>query len=373
MKETRTDNPAPNQLSEELSNDSFEEQLLAARIEIDSSEAQDFIAIDEAQDFIAIDEEQESIPIDGEQESIAIDEEQESIPIDGEQESIPIDGEQESIPIDEAQESIPIDGEQESIPIEQQATREEKTISEPLEEDKDWFTLAQKQSQQNQELMETIGGLDQQLEASQKLVARLEREYALLQKSEQEKAERILQLERQERELKARLTRQQRHALQFKAALDRCLEVPGYISQGEDTGKIEPVSPPNITISSKSPIPKIQPIKPWSSQLDQLTNPSTEDFQETSCASSKQPPEKNSEPCEPEIELEQPVTNTNAWEKTKFLEEMLLEVNNSKSLENTSSPANWPSPTINGLGTGKKRKSRAEIDLPAFAPPKTSN
>ncbi len=304
---------------------------------------------------------------------------------------------------------------------------QQEAIPESLEFVKDWFTAAQKLHQQNKYLTETIAGLEQELaatqeqlqsqiiqsrtkelliskqkeefnlsqeetsrllkeiesdrevirrqqnnldslsqelKASQELVSQLQRQCSRIQESEQEKAERILQLERQERELKARLTRQQRHSLQFKAALDRCLQVPGYISQGKDSGKTEPVPLPNITISSNSPIPKVQPIQPWSSELDPLADSSTEDDGETL--------EKHSNSCEPKAE---PQTNTDidAWEQTKLVEEILLEVNNSKSPEKISSGSNWPAPIINGLGTGKKRKSRAEIDLPAFEPPKTTD
>ena len=141
----------------------------------------------------------------------------------------------------------------------------------------------------NQELLETIEELEQDLAAAQKLIAQQakelntkEEQISHLRQELENSQERIAQLELEEQELQTRLVRQQRHSLKFKAALDQCLAGP-------------------------SPVPKVEPIQPWSGKLDRA---------------------------------------------------------DSNNPDNTK--PNWPSPTINGLGKEKKSKSRADIDLPKF-------
>jgi len=112
-----------------------------------------------------------------------------------------------------------------------------------------------------QVLIET---LTQQLEASQQRVAQLERECALTQQRYSEQGEQLFDAEHLCKELRSRLYRQQRHTLQFKAALEKCLEAPA-VNWENITGQTNSTIPVTPRLA---PVPKAQPIPPWSAQFD---------------------------------------------------------------------------------------------------------
>jgi myosin heavy subunit len=115
-----------------------------------------------------------------------------------------------------------------------------------------------------------------QLEISQQRLAQLERECAKVQTSYNEQSHQILQSETTCRELRSRLMRQQRQTLQFKAALEKCLEspVPSYDCLDDSANKSDDINicqPRNFKQASSS-FSNAEPIKPWSAQIDSLTN-----------------------------------------------------------------------------------------------------
>ncbi|MHC5937212.1 hypothetical protein [Nostoc sp.] len=130
------------------------------------------------------------------------------------------------------------------------------------------------QTVQRQELF--IDSYKAQLEISQQRLAQLERECTLLHTHNNEQSQQLLQSENACRELRTRLMRQQRQTLQFKAALEKCLDtsVPSYDSL-EDTAK----HPKDITSGqgrfskkARSLFPNAQPIQPWSTEPESLTD-----------------------------------------------------------------------------------------------------
>ncbi|MEH2379519.1 MAG: hypothetical protein V7K27_11650 [Nostoc sp.] len=130
------------------------------------------------------------------------------------------------------------------------------------------------QTVQRQELF--IDSYKAQLEISQQRLAQLERECTLLHTHNNEQSQQLLQSENACRELRTRLMRQQRQTLQFKAALEKCLDtsVPSYDSL-EDTAK----HPKDITSGqgrfskkARSLFPNAQPIQPWSTEPESLSD-----------------------------------------------------------------------------------------------------
>ncbi|MEH1902441.1 MAG: hypothetical protein V7L04_13740 [Nostoc sp.] len=130
------------------------------------------------------------------------------------------------------------------------------------------------QTVQRQELF--IDSYKAQLQISQQRLAQLERECTLLHTNNNEQSQQLLQSENACRELRTRLMRQQRQTLQFKAALEKCLDtsVPSYDSL-EDTAK----HPKDITSGqgrfskkARSLFPNAQPIQPWSTEPESLTD-----------------------------------------------------------------------------------------------------
>jgi len=140
------------------------------------------------------------------------------------------------------------------------------------------------QTVQRQESL--IENYNSQLEISQQRLAQLERECAKLQTSYNEQSYQILQSETTCRELRSRLMRQQRQTLQFKAALEKCLEspVPSYDSLDDSVNKSDDINicQPRNSKQASSSFSNAEPIKPWSAQIDSLTNelnyPSGESF-----------------------------------------------------------------------------------------------
>lgn len=129
-------------------------------------------------------------------------------------------------------------------------------------------------AQRQQILIET---LTEQLEGSQERIAQLERECTSIQQRYSEQSHQLIQSENTARELRSRLQRQQRQTLQFKAALEKCFEVPVLKEEIENIKEeLSPVSPQEGKSSraerprSLSPIPKAQPIQPWSAQNELL-------------------------------------------------------------------------------------------------------
>ncbi|MGI2904224.1 hypothetical protein [Tolypothrix sp. VBCCA 56010] len=130
------------------------------------------------------------------------------------------------------------------------------------------------QTVQRQESL--IENYKSQLEISQQRLAQLERECAKIQTSYNEQSHQILQSETTCRELRSRLMRQQRQTLQFKAALEKCLEspVPSYDSNDDSANKSDDINicQPRNSKQASSSFSNAEPIKPWSAQIDSLTN-----------------------------------------------------------------------------------------------------
>jgi hypothetical protein len=130
------------------------------------------------------------------------------------------------------------------------------------------------QTVQRQESL--IDNYKSQLEISQQRLAQLERECAKVQTSYNEQSHQILQSETTCRELRSRLMRQQRQTLQFKAALEKCLEspVPSYDCLDDSANKSDDINICQLRNSKQasSSFSNAEPIKPWSAQIDSLTN-----------------------------------------------------------------------------------------------------
>ncbi len=130
------------------------------------------------------------------------------------------------------------------------------------------------QTVQHQEIF--IESYKAQLQISQQRLAQLERECALLQTNYSEQSQQVLQSENACRELRTRLMRQQRQTLQFKAALEKCLEttVPSDESLDETANNSQHTAGHQTRFSKKarSLFPNVQPIRPWSSEPESLTN-----------------------------------------------------------------------------------------------------
>jgi len=130
------------------------------------------------------------------------------------------------------------------------------------------------QTVQRQELF--IDSYKAQLQISQQRLAQLERECTLLHTNSNEQSQQLLQSENACRELRTRLMRQQRQTLQFKAALEKCLDPPRITYDSlEDTAK----HPKDITSGqgrfskkARSLFPNAQPIQPWSTESESLTD-----------------------------------------------------------------------------------------------------
>lgn len=127
------------------------------------------------------------------------------------------------------------------------------------------------QGYQNQQIF--IESLSQQLHTAQEKVARLEREWALLQDNYAHQKQTLLQVEKQNKELEIRLQRQQHYTLQFKAALDQCLKAPS-------SENLEKILEGKVNI-------KQQKIKPWST-IQEDNNTSVTDNLHKKLLSSKE-------------------------------------------------------------------------------------
>ena len=189
-----------------------------------------------------------------------------------------------------------------------------------------------------------IDDLCRQLETSQERVANLERECAFHQESRNSTKQKLLSLEHKLRELSARLIRQQHQDFQFKSVLDQCLESPNHLSSPEE--QKQPLFSIKPIISSITPIPKIQSIKPWSSDLaDGKNRGEPENYQA-----------QNS--------LAEVISEENLASKR----ETDLDTDSQEIPEYIFNRGTWPSPLIRPLGNLKKLKSKSEIDLPKFPP-----
>lgn len=237
--------------------------------------------------------------------------------------------------------------------------------------------------QVNQHQQKLIENFSTELELNQQQVALLERECALLQESYNDKTQQLLQLEQQCRELRSRLLRQQRHTLQFKAALDQCLESPGYFGQIKQSlpERGKPKSHPFV--SSNSLIPKVQPIPPWSSQLEAWEYPLDKDWHEDSLNQEMeeilvtiseevtvQPATEIELP--PELDRAEIVLDYIEPELEKRAAQILEQIENQEEVkidrETIYPSANWPSPTLYPMRSAKKRREKGSIELPKFAP-----
>lgn len=245
-----------------------------------------------------------------------------------------------------------------------------------------------------------IETLTEQLESSQERVAQLERECALVQQFHNEQSHQLLQTENTARELRSRLHRQQRHTLQFKAALEKCLEVPtnSYeCTEAQDIQEELPPPNPKTKAQNRPPLPKAQPIQPWSAQLEASEmveeppdwlgkiplEPNWElDYSELDLAEIGLP---DSSPESEQLLVDMPIL-AEASRLLNELEEseaetpvvvMVDEEQNQQSSRDNETPSsdaflpqpNWPSPVVYPLRPSKKLKSLAAIDLPTFPRP----
>jgi myosin heavy subunit len=138
-------------------------------------------------------------------------------------------------------------------------------------------------AQRQQILIET---LNHQLESSQERVAELERQCAFIQQRYNEQSQLLLQTENTRQELQDRLQRQQRYTLQFKAALDKCLDIPTIKEINAEISALlnsseNQTNPQNISEAVQLLL-KPQPIKPWSSVPQIITEPSNITQEESS-------------------------------------------------------------------------------------------
>ncbi|MGL5195790.1 MAG: hypothetical protein ACRC8Y_19570 [Chroococcales cyanobacterium] len=153
-------------------------------------------------------------------------------------------------------------------------TLELKSVTGQIEQLSEHIQSATKQIQQQQQQIAYLGT---QLQTSEEIRAKLERECALTQQRYHEQSQILVQTQTTCQDLRARLHRQQRHTLQFKAALEKCIETPlekaSAIASLRQSTREEPqdvvetgaqeaianLNPPNTTL-----FPKADPIKPWS-------------------------------------------------------------------------------------------------------------
>ncbi|MCT7983544.1 hypothetical protein NG796_09565 [Laspinema sp. A4] len=153
-------------------------------------------------------------------------------------------------------------------------TLELKSITGQIEQLSEHIQSATKQIQQQQQQIAYLGT---QLQTSQEIRAKLERECALTQQRYHEQSQILVQTQTTCQDLRARLHRQQRHTLQFKAALEKCIETPlekanamaslrqSTLEEPTDlleTGAKEAIANPNP--ANTTLFPKADPIKPWS-------------------------------------------------------------------------------------------------------------
>jgi hypothetical protein len=124
-------------------------------------------------------------------------------------------------------------------------------------------------AQRQQILVET---LTDQLQTSHEQIAQLERECASAQARSAEQTQLFMQSENTCRDLRSRLHRQQRYTLQFKAALEKCLDVPPATAQGV-VADLFTDTPETPDAPVKINIPRSQPVQPWSSAIESVSQP----------------------------------------------------------------------------------------------------
>ncbi len=153
-------------------------------------------------------------------------------------------------------------------------TLELKSITGQIEHLSEHIQSATRQIQQQQQQIAYLGT---ELQTSQEIRAKLERECALTQQGYHEQSQILVQTQTTCRDLRSRLHRQQRHTLQFKAALEKCIETPlekanAIASLGHSTLEepLDTLETPaldaigNSNQSNNTRFPKADPIKPWS-------------------------------------------------------------------------------------------------------------
>ena len=153
-------------------------------------------------------------------------------------------------------------------------TLELKSITGQIEHLSEHIQSATQQIQQQQQQIAYLGT---QLQTSEEIRAKLERECALTQQRYHEQSQILVQTQTTCQDLRSRLHRQQRHTLQFKAALEKCIETPlekasAIASLGQstlkepqdlvETGAKEDLA--NLNPANTTLFPKADPIKPWS-------------------------------------------------------------------------------------------------------------
>jgi DNA repair exonuclease SbcCD ATPase subunit len=224
----------------------------------------------------------------------------------------------------------------------------------------------QEQNIQRQQIF--IETISKHLEASQQQVAKLQRECALLQESNNEQSRQLGETEKQVQELHSRLYRQQQYTLQFKSALEQCLEVPipqNYIAQQLKS-----------TTASTSVVPKLKPIQPWSAQIKdsdrsfEYVGEQMGSLQET--VRLQQDTKSHSKTKEIVLpSLKNLGSSLTPVPSNNTLDEIALPPEKPESTPVTnetsnSSQSDWSSLVIQPSSTSKKRKSKTAIDLPKF-------
>jgi hypothetical protein len=148
-----------------------------------------------------------------------------------------------------------------------------KSVTGQIEQLSEHIQSATRQIQQQQQQIAYLGT---ELQTSQEIRAKLERECALTQQQYQEQSQILAQTQTTCRDLRARLHRQQRHTLQFKAALEKCIETPlekanaiaslGQSTLEDPTDLLETIGSDATAqnLSNNTLFPKADPIKPWS-------------------------------------------------------------------------------------------------------------
>jgi hypothetical protein len=131
------------------------------------------------------------------------------------------------------------------------------------------FNALESSHQASQRQQILIETLSEQLQSSQERIAQLERECALTQQRHNEQSHQLLQAANTCRELRTRLQRQQRQTLQFKAALEKSLEMPASSPDTQQRHRSGNVNQPFV--------PKVQPIQPWSAEPELVEETSSFD------------------------------------------------------------------------------------------------
>lgn len=189
----------------------------------------------------------------------------------------------------------------------------------------------------------TIQKLTQQLEFSQQQVIRLEKEYFLLQENCDDKAQQLLSMEKHLSELWSRLHRQQRYTLEYKAALEEYLKTSATPRQRELLSEFPAIAPS---------LEEETEIKPWSAVSQQKDAALSSSERRANLSESDNSDRYNESDFEDYLE------------DPSILEVDIAEVLETSETRIVALPReNWPSPLIT---TTRKSQLEIKVDLPGF-------